>query len=99
MLRSLYDLLAGLLVDFKDAIISGESNLAFMEMIIHLKVQYQVKMLMVIVQSLFPSSLIQASLSELNTSRRNGTSVMFAKIYVKIWINGTSVMCLQKVYI
>ena len=73
--------------------------MAFMEMIIHPKVQCQIKMLMVIVQSFFPSSLIQASLSELNTSRRNGTSVMFAKIYVKIWINGTSVMCLQKVYI
>ena len=70
-----------------------------MEMIIHPKVQYQIKMLMVIVQTLYSSTLIWASLSELNTSRRNGTSVMFAKIYVKIWINGTSVMHLQKVYV
>ena len=36
--------------------------------------------------------IIGAHLSKPHTSERNGTSVMFTKIYMKIWINGTSIM-------
>ena len=36
------------------------------------------------------------SLSESHTSRKNGTSIMFAKIYVEIQINGVSVKRSQK---
>ena len=39
------------------------------------------------------SNVIGASLNEPQTSGKNGTSVAFAKIYVEIWINGTSIMC------
>ena len=36
--------------------------------------------------------LLGVSLSEPHTSRKNGTSVVFAKIYMAIRINGKSVM-------
>ena len=40
--------------------------------------------------------IIGASLSKPHTSGKNGTGVAFAKICIKIQINGTSVMCSQK---
>ena len=41
-------------------------------------------------------SLIGVNLSEPHTSGKNGTSVMFTKVYVEIQINGTSGMRSQK---
>ena len=43
--------------------------------------------------------IIGASLSEPHTSRRDGISVVFTKIYVEIWINGTSIMRSQKLHL
>ena len=40
--------------------------------------------------------VIGASLNEPCTSDKNGTSDQFTRIYVEIWINGTSVMHSQK---
>ena len=39
--------------------------------------------------------IIEMSLSEPHTSDKNGASVMFGKIYMEMWING-SIMCSQK---
>ena len=43
--------------------------------------------------------IIEASLSEPHTSRRDGMSVVFTKIYAEIWINGTSIMHSQKLHL
>ena len=40
--------------------------------------------------------MIGVSLSEPHTSGKNGMSVMFTEVYVKIQINGRSIMCSQK---
>ena len=42
------------------------------------------------------SNVIGESSNEPHTSRKNGTSIVFAKIYVKIQINGTSIMRSRK---
>ena len=40
--------------------------------------------------------VIVMSLSEPHTSGKNGMSITFTRIYVEIWINGTSFMWSQK---
>ena len=44
----------------------------------------------------FQYVIIRASLSKPQTSKKNGTSVAFTKIYVEIQINGTTIMRAQK---